>query len=320
MGERNVRERRAAGQPPGRLLAAGTTGFALAITLLMVLSPMSAGASVHPATVLKAPYKGTTNSPGWYAGVTNCGTTKGTAAKWIPTTGAITTTAATTAKTCGKNIGYVGGSSYANWGGQVQVAIPIKVLTTANHSIGATISITLASVQTLAHGLCPSKFIHYPPALYSYESAGCGVSADVSVYVYTQLVDLSNSSWYHHNYTYASVYNDSYWENYSSCYNYGTPTCYNTSGNLSYHGGYGYNSPGAATCTLSGTCTFTQWTNSTAPMPRTDRWAVVVYFSASAYSSAFYQNVAGPFVGSASASMNMATLGNGAKIASITIV
>jgi len=305
---------------PSRLLAAGTTGLAMAVTMLMVLSPVSAGATVHPATVLKAPYKGTTSSPNWYGSATNCGVAKGSAGKWVPTTGGITASDSASAKTCGKNIGYVGGGSYAYWSAGVTIAIPIKILTTANHSIGVSFTLTVASAQSYSHGLCPTKFITWPPAKYTYESAGCQTYADVYFDLGANLIDITNSSWYHHNYTYVDVYNDSYWSNYSSCYNYGTPSCYNQSGNYSYHGAYSYNAPGATTCSLSGTCTFTMWTNSTAPMPRTDRWMLEIYLYTSADASASYSNVAGPFVGSAAASVNMATLGNGAKVTSVTVV
>jgi hypothetical protein len=289
----------------------------MAVTMLMVLSPVSAGATVHPATVLKAPYKGTTSSPNWYGGVTNCGVAKGSAGKWVPLTGAITGTDTSSAKTCGKN---VGGGSSGYWSAGVTVAIPIKILTTANHSIGISMSLAVTSASSYAHGLCPTKHITYPPALYSYESAGCQAAAYLYLDLGAYLVDLTNSSWYHYNYTSLYAYNDSGWSNYSSCYNYGTPSCYNSSGNFSYHGAFGYNAPGAATCGLTGTCTFTLWSNSTAPMPRTDRWAVEIYFYSSADSYASYSNVAGPFVGSAAASINMATLGNGAKVTSVTIV
>jgi len=320
MGERNVRERRAAGQPPGRLLAAGTTGFALAITLLMVLSPMSAGASVHPATVLKAPYKGTASSPSWYGGTQGCGTAKGSSGKWTATTGVLTGSSTTTAKTCGKVIGYVGGYNSGYWSSSVEVAVPIKILTTANHSIGVGATVTSTTTYAYNHGACPTKLIHYPPAYGSYQYAYCEAGVYVYWELYASLVDLSNSSWYKHNYTYVEAYNDSYYQNYTDCYNYGTVTCYNTTGNHSYHGPFGYNAPGYLGCSLSGSCSFTLWTNSTAPMPRTDRWAVIVslYMETNGYASSV--NVAGAFLAAATASMNLATLGNGAKITSVTIV
>jgi hypothetical protein len=319
MSEQGPSHRRTNSPRTGRLLAFGTTGFATAVALLMVLSPVSAGA-VHPATVLKAPYKGTTSSPAWYAGVSGCGTTKGTAGKWTPLTGGAAGSGSATAKTCGKSLGYVGGYNSGYWESALSVAIPFKVLTTSNHTLATSITVTAARSMAVTHGLCPTKIIHYPPALYSYESAGCQVGGSVYMEAYAQVMDLSNSSWYHYNFSYSFVENNSGWENFSSCYNYGTPTCSNVSGNFSYHYSYGYNSPGAMTCSLSGTCSFTLWSNSTAPMPKTDRWALELSFYVEVSAYADQSNVAGPFVGTSSASMNMATLGNGMKVNSVTIV
>jgi hypothetical protein len=294
-------------------------GFLAAVALLIVVAPVAAGAA-HPTAVLKAPYKGTASNPSAYSGHSGCASVSGTAGKWVAKTGAITGSGSGTAKTCGRGVGSVGNYNFGYWSSQVVIAIPFKVLTTANHSVAINVSLSVASSQAYSHGLCPTKIVTYPPPLYSYQSAGCSTLSYNLVALNAYLVDLSNATWYKTTYSYVSVYNDSGWNNQTNCYNYGTPSCSNSTGNFSYQGVSNGNAPGSAACSLNGACTFTMWTNSTVPMPRGDRWMLdfELYTSQNAY--AYASSVNGPFIGSASASADAATSGHGAKINSVTIV
>lgn len=297
----------------GRFMAAGSTAIATAVALLMVLPSASAGAL--PSIVLKAPYKGTAQARGSYSAVSGCHTALGPSGGWDARTGIMTGAASSSAKSCP----HVVGESVAQRSSTVTVTIPFKVSTTANHSVGVRVTVRAAATMAFAHGRCPALLVHYPPppnsAYYAYCETG-----DLAYWVLNQaLVDLSNSSWAAYNYTY--VYSDQSidWSRYVDCWNYGTPTCSNSSGNTSSHGTFASNSPGSQGCLLAGTCSFTMWSNSTQSMPRGDRWVLEISLNADVTSVAGTFNVAQGFMGNASASINLATLGNGVNVTSVTV-
>ncbi|MCI4331330.1 MAG: hypothetical protein L3K19_05730 [Thermoplasmata archaeon] len=297
-------------------MSIGTAGFATAVTLLMVLAPASAG-GIHALKVYTPTYKHTVNQPGAYWSVSGCAKAKVTTAKWSAVSGTVKAAASTSASTCGKSLGTVGGSSYANGESYMTVGIPVMVGSSGNHSVASSWTLSLGTTSSYTSSACPAKNVNYHPALNSYSYAYCEAGTYLSVDVSSSITDLSNSSWYG-NYSYGDSYNESAYENYTECYNYGTPTCYN---GTSYHyaNTYGYNEAGFSAFTWNGATTFSLWNNGT-HMVKSHHYVLVisVYFSTEAFAE--QANLLGPWAGSAVASMNGATLGNGATLNSVSIV
>src|ERR1700686_1742414 len=120
MGEKGTNYSRTRIAKSGRALAFGTTGFATAMTLLMVIGAAS-------GVILAPVYKNTVKSPSSYTSISGCATAKSPLPTWNPVTGMILGISAAKAKTCGKSLGYVGGSSSAYGSGSMYVGIPFKV-------------------------------------------------------------------------------------------------------------------------------------------------------------------------------------------------
>jgi len=304
------------GSLSGRAKAFGVTGLAAAVTLLMVLSPASAGA-VHALKVYAPAYKHTVSQPSVYSSQSGCGKAKSTAPAWHPLTGMITLADMSSAKSCGKSLGYVGGSSSASVGGGVEIALPFSVTSNGNHSVASSWTVNIASSWSSSHTAVCSKNVNYAPALYQYSYAYCEAGTYTSFDASSQLQDLSNNSWYSYNYSYADSYNDSVWENYTDCYNYGTPTCYNSSG-YNYQATYGYNEAGISAWTWNGATSFTLWSNGTS-MVKGHHYILIMSVYASVDSFAAQANLLAPWSGSAASTINLATLGNGVAINSVTI-
>ncbi|MCI4331331.1 MAG: hypothetical protein L3K19_05735 [Thermoplasmata archaeon] len=295
----------------------GTTGFAAAVTLLMVLAPASAG-GIHATKVYVPGYKHTVSQPNSYWSVSGCGKAKTSTAKWNAHTGTITTADSASGSTCGKSLGTVGGSGYASAQSGISVAVPFSVSSNGNHSVASAWSITLATSSSYTAGACPAKNVNYHPALYQYSYAECEAYTFLEFQVSGSVQDLSNSSWYG-NYSYGFTYNETGWQNYTDCYNYGTPTCTNNSGPFGYHYGYGYNEAGFSAFSFSGTTGVTLWNNGT-KMVKGHHYVLDLNIYVYASADAIQANLLGPWAGSAVAAINMATLGNGASLSSITVV
>jgi len=299
----------------GRFLALGTTGLAAAVTLMMVLAPASAGAITHP-TILKPTYKGT-SSPNSYVSLSGCAGAKASPPKWNAKTGNVSLSNVVAVKTCPASLAGVGGysSAYSAYG--MTIAIPF-VVTTGSHSIAASWTVKIASAHTNTVGGCPTPTWSYPPALNSYDYSYCEAAAGVSFNANANVVDLSNNSWYS-NYSYVAGYDSGFWENYTYCYNYGTPACANTTGSFPSTSAFGYNEVGFSAFSWNGVTTFTMFTNGT-NMVRGHVYVLIVTVSddKNAYVAAY--NVKGLWAASAAAAVNMAPPSNGAKLNSITIV
>jgi len=316
MGEETTEEIGRFGSRRSRFLAGGTTGFVAAVALLMVLSP-AAGAT-HPNSVLKAPYKGSVSSPNYGTNIYGCATAKTTVPKWSATTGIATGMGAATAKPCPKALGYTGTYSDGFANGGIGVAVPFLVSTSGSHSIGIMMTVTMAPSVTFTTPACPAKKVNYHPSIGASSGGSCSVGSFVELYVSASVQDLANSSWYG-NYSYAIALHSTGWENYTYCYNYGTATCYNHTGSYSSNYSYGYGVSGLSPVNWSGATTFTMWGNGT-KMVTGHHYVVDFQVSTTFLASAGASNLAGPWLGSASGSLNWGTLGNGAKLDSITIV
>jgi hypothetical protein len=316
MGESGRILRRKNGSWSGRTLAYGSTGFMAALSLMMILAPASGGA-VHSLKVYAPAYKHTVSQTNMYSSLSGCAKSKVLTPKWVATTGHMTTSEAASASTCGKSLGYVGGSSYANSQGGVEVAFPFTVATNGNHSVASSWTVNVASSWSYSYTTSCLKNVNYNPGLYQYSYAYCEAGVYTTFEAYSQLQDLSNSSWYHYNYSYAEAYNNSVFENYTYCYNYGSPYCYNYTGGT-YGSTYGYNEAGISAWTWNGGTSFTLWSNGTA-MVKGHHYILILNIYV--YSDVFAEkaNLLGPWSGSAASSINLATLGNGATVNSVTI-
>ncbi|MCI4330464.1 MAG: hypothetical protein L3K19_01265 [Thermoplasmata archaeon] len=298
-------------------MAVGTTGFAAAVTLLMVLAPAGAGA-VHALKVMTPAYKHTVSQPSSSSSTSGCGKSKVNVPKWSPTTGGLSAVDSASASACGKSLSYVGGSSSASAQSGLLIAIPFTVSKNGNHSISSSWTLNLATLDSFTTGGCPAKSVNFNPSLNSYSYGYCqdGAYLDFSMYLYLQ--DLNNNTWYSTNGSSLYAYNDSYWQNYTDCYNYGTPTCSNTTGSSGYAFQYGYNAVGFNAFTWNGATPFTSWTNGSY-MVKSHHYVLVISLYLYTYAFADQLNLLHPWAGTSVATVNMATLGNGATLQSITI-
>jgi hypothetical protein len=288
----------------------------VAVAIVILVAPVSVG--THAGLTLKAPYKGVTSASSGVLSYLGCGHPKSVPIAWSPTSGVITGAASGTAKTCGKSTGTVGAHD-AGWAHLViDLALPFRVTTSGSHSIGAGWTVSLATSINFTSGGCPAKNLNTHPPLYSSNQAYCLTEGFAEFVAFASVADLSNQSWSSYNGSYAIGYTAPYWQNFTVCYNFGTPTCTNTVGPGKGGYNYGGNDPGFSKFTFSGTTTFTLWCNAT-NMVKTDRFALVLSVEIAAGADALEYNLAGPWPASSAGALNMATLGNGAKLNSVVI-
>ncbi|HZY71430.1 MAG TPA: hypothetical protein VFF67_10705 [Thermoplasmata archaeon] len=291
---------------------------ATVLALTGVLATVGASATHPSPRTYLAPYKGTVSSPGVSTGAQACAKAVQTIPKWSPQLGIMNESDSASAKVCAKSLGGVGYFSSAYSSGQLALAIPIRIPTNGSHTIEINWTLTLATIQSWTVGGCPRANFSFPVPSSSSEDAYCTNQELVDVYITAYLVDLTNSSYNGATYACASDYNSSGWQNSSYCYNYGTPGCSNTTGPFNYSNNYGYNNPGWSAFTWNGMTKFSLWTNGT-KMVRTDRWIVELNFYKDSQAAAGAYHVLGAWPGAARALINMGTLGNSAKIDSITV-
>jgi len=267
-----------------RIVGFGASGGAMAVALIMALSPVAAAAG-H---TYHAPYAGAVSQTSTYTSQSGCATGALTSpVNWSSTTGVLMLTAKTSAKSCGTQLAGVGGYSYGYVQGGLEVAIPIKVATSAAHSISVNWKLHGSATEAMSPGTCTLS------TTASYQS--CYVSAYLSAYAGAYLVDTTNGSYFYQT-NYWSFYNDSYNDTY--CY---SSTCYNSSGSF----GYG---------TLGGNVSF--FINGT--LNKLDSYAILTYFYgyAQSYVSSYQATLTGA---SASASIVLAGGSNKATLSTIVV-
>jgi len=266
-----------------RIVGITSSGGAMAVALIMALSPAAAAAG-H---TYHAPYAGAVSQTNTYTSVSGCATGALTApVNWSSTTGVFTMTAKTSAKGCGTQLAGVGGNSYGAAQGGVEVAVPIKAATSAAHSLSVNWKFHGSATMTMTPGTCTLA------TTTSFQD--CYVSGYIDIYAGAYLVDLTNGSYFYPtNYWY--FYNDSYNETY--CY---SGSCYNASGS------FGFGTLGNVSFFINGT------------LNKLDSYAVVTYVYAYASSSvsAYVATLSG---GSATASVVLAGGSNKAALSSIVI-
>ncbi|HEV2317302.1 MAG TPA: hypothetical protein VGV89_06990 [Thermoplasmata archaeon] len=299
----------------GRMLTVGATGLVAAVTLLVVLGLAVGGVVVAPK-VYTAPYRGSAGAPNWSTSGSGCATARLTTPAWHPRTGEFTTATADSARACGKPNGYLGGQNYASSSGTVQLTFPLPLTLRGNHSISSTWTIKVASSWSYSAGtVCPKNVNYYPP-LYGYSYAYCQAGNFVSFYMSSYLADLNNNTW-GANYSAASVYNDTYYEDWTYCYNQGTPVC-STSTSSSSGSTASINAVGMGAWTWNGSTTVTFWTNAT-NMILGHHYVLIVNIYASTEAVAGFYSLHTAWKGNAAASLNLASLGHGDTVSSIQI-
>jgi len=257
---------------------------------MLLLSQVAAAGTVVP------PYKGTVQQNYNSQSTGGCSAIgKNTAkASWSPVTGVGHLGEVASAKTCGKSLAGVGGNSNGYASGEFEIAVPIKIATTGAHSVAAAWTISLTDSQKMTvGGVCPAVKLNSLGAGYSY----CDASSEAYVSGYAYLVDVTNGTYFYSTtywsglFNYSSQYNDTY------CYNFNC-TSYN----------YTYGTPS----TFSGSASHTWYFNGT--MVKSHHYVLIAYMygGASAYLYGFPKSTA-------SAMVNMATLGNGAKLTGISV-
>jgi len=287
-----------------QLLSASTGTGAALLALIMVMAPASAG--VHPAVVLTAPYKHTAQVDSNYQSSSGCA--KGKLLKtahWVAKTGIGKTQAKATAAMCKGIFGALGTGGYGDASGEFEIAVPVHMGPGAT-SVQAKWTITAAGTESIAvSGACPAITV---TTSYGYAYEDCYVSAEAYMFGYMYVYDLTNGSTFYASTYWPGAFNYSDNSTYEYCY---SSTC--SSSNYSYGGLSGG---------FSGAMSNTWFINGT--YNPADSYALIGYIYGAAYASVsaygYPAQPGGTFGGSASASFNMNTLGNGAVLNSITVV
>ena len=277
----------------GRWGTMGATGGVVGVTLLLLLSPLAAGAG-HS---YRPPYTSMYSSTSVYQGQQGCGTESiTTLPTWNSTSGVFTIAGKATSKNCGASLAGVGGSSEGYFDGEVDLALPVRASATTHN-----VTITWKLNAAVTSSYSPPKSCTGPASdLFYY----CEVVSDYSIDAYPYLIDTTNSTYF---------YPTSYWDWYNETYNEteydnfsGTPTWYNGSGT------YAFGGPGTAVWYI----------NSTYALNPRDSYVVLIefYVDVTAETYAYgYPTGATLVGGSASASLNMASGANKATLTSVTL-
>jgi len=277
------------GRGHGRVGVWLTGGGAAVVALLMAMAP--ATGAVAPKVTLKSPYAGTLASTGNSGNIGGCSAkvtnpVKGT---WNSKNGSITMSGTAKSAACpGVNQG--SGAGISNY---VTVAIPIPITANGTHTVTVLWNWHVSEPTSLkVGGKCPSPVLN----AYGYGYSYCSASAYASINGYLHIEDLTNgTTWYPSNYWSGATNGSNTYTN-EYCYS-GTCNFYNSTGHTV--GGLGASS-------------FTWWINAT--LSKGDKVIVVLEVNGNANTG---EN--GYPAGTASAAYNLATLGNGGKVASITV-
>jgi hypothetical protein len=257
MGENADRWMRTTGRR-ARFVSAAASFGAVAVALVMLLSPMASAGVAHPAA-----FKGASWYPSESWSTAGCGSVKMTAPHFATLTGAGRWAGSATAATCAKSVGTTGLDSNAQTSGQINVVAPLH-LATGSGGVNVTWSLQVAwsynAAVNVTNPTCPGSTSNYSyyeywiPTWYNYTYTSSYCSADASVSlsgdayvedtttgIYSYATNYwygisSGFSWYTDTYTTTSTYsNPSYWvDNGTSWSTYGSqhgPT--HASGNFS---------------------------------------------------------------------------------------
>jgi len=288
MSEFKVRKRGS-----GRIAALGTGGVAMAIMALMLLAPLSAGVVIIPAKKL-----GATVSYGVSTGACSHAH-QAVAPHWAAATGQFKTAGSAISPSCPPGPS----QNYGQWDAQLGLSAVLHFKTGTSHNITVAWKITMASAWTATP--YTSCALNYKIAI-----SECLVTADAEVFGYAYLYDQNNGSYFNFG-SYVTMSNYTTVENYSQNYCY-AGTCTHYGGNYSFGGPSG---------SFSGT--FMQ--NSTIgafgtyAVNNVDSYQLYIVLFALADAEAIVEGAKATGHGSASASVNMGTLGLGAQLVSVTV-
>lgn len=295
----------------------GAAGLATIALVVVLVLPNTAGMVARPLLVVKAPYKGSYNSPYYSAVASGCASGKIVEAKWAKLSGIVRASVSASSKTC-RVLGGGNAGGTATSITSINVEIPFLVASSGKHSVASSWTISLASIQLQTSGHCPRNWVNPFPPLGNSEGALCQDSAGLAITLSEAMMDLNNFAWYTFNSSSADSYNTAGWENSTSCFNYGTPSCSNYTGSTGYAYSTGSNDPGFNGYNFNGSTSLTLWNNATG-MVSGHRYVLMITIGITATSYAFMYNLKRMWTASGTASLNMATLSNGAKLNSVTI-
>lgn len=288
--------------------------MAVAVCLLVVLSPLSARGSVPARSVYKPPFSGTQNVTGYANSAIACASAKTGTGKWSAGAGIIRDRMYDSARAC--NGIYGGGSASSSV--TIDVEIPFKVALSGNHTVASNWALDLGTINALTSSGCPAKKVIYYPPKNSYSNGGCFDSTYIEMFIGTALFDAVNSSWQNYNFSYADVYNFSNWQNYTYCGNYNVRTCLNQTYATFNAADYGSNDPGMSSFTWNGLTRFTLWSNAT-NMTAGDKFEMVIQLHFWSTVSVDMFDLKTPWLAAATTQINLATLGTGLRLNSIRI-
>ncbi|MCI4331509.1 MAG: hypothetical protein L3K19_06650 [Thermoplasmata archaeon] len=303
----------------GRDLSWVTTALAAGVALVMLLAPSGSGVLVRPSTTLTAPYLHTSSASGKGTQVYGCAKATAPRPIWNHLVGRIAEFNNASSKACGKSVG-VGGSSQGYAQTDLSAAIRFSISSPGSHSVTASVTLKMSTWDTFTRGGCPAKNVPYPAKPNQYAYGICEAAVYLSWSTSAYVVDENNISWYG-NTSFAYSQNDSYYENYSDCYNFGSPACTNISGTFwgtSGSGTFSTNMGGFGSFTTNGTTSLTMWSNGT-QMVRNHHYVLIVSVGMSVTVFANDYNLLGFWPGNAVGTINMGTLGNGMTFNSVTI-
>jgi hypothetical protein len=268
-------------------------GGSILIVITMLLSPVAAA---HTPVTYTAPYLKAVMSNSLYSSHGGCSKLSMTKLHFSTVTGMGTWAGKAAAKTC-RHLGPIGGSGSAYGQAEVLLGVPIHSFRGAATptTVAVTWSVSFAAAVAASHtGSCPAVVLSSTGSGYSY----CSAEGFAEMFGFSYLVDLTNGTYFYpSNYpSLVTLYNYTYNDTY--CYAY---TCYS------------YNYSGAsASSSMAGSSSATWWINGT--LNHADKYAVetYVYMYADAYAQGFPK-------ATASASMDLASSGNGLSLTSIVV-
>jgi hypothetical protein len=257
---------------------------------------MASGSSaLASSVVLHAPYSGTLGVVGKYGAVSGCsaGVKNPTPAHWTASTGNVTLSGSAKARSCPpSSFGQTGSSAYIS--NSLQITIPIPISRNGSHTIQLQWNYTAVVLKAVHFGgKCPSATVN----AYGYGYAYCSAGASAYFTAYSYVQDYTNSTSFGASNSWSGVSN-------------------------------GFSVYSNEQCSYGGTCT---WTNSTSNNyaglgTHSFRWWVNGTFSAgdhvvlflNVYGSASTNAYGYPSTTS-TASFNVATSGNGARLAWVSV-
>lgn len=295
-----------------------------ALIAVLVALPTAAATTVAPV-VMHAPYAGTTTTTSRWNYSGGCGTSDlTTPPRFSPTSGVLSTSVVTTARTCFRSpLGayqYSYGSAYS----ATQLILPFNVSSGGIHDLAENWTINLAAKGGLTVGGCPSKNITWNPQPWTSSYGYCMSNREFQFSLQSQILDTSDPNWdTRQNSTQSFVSLDymSSWQNYTYCSNppsWPAPTCTNTTGAWFGNSTPSYNVAGPSRLTWNGVAHLVLWTNAS-NMSSKDHFEVVTILKVYADSYTMVYNLRGFWSARVGAYIDLASGGHGARMTAVTV-